>query len=172
MHSLEPIVLRVPRRRRPFVRGALAAALLLPALLLPGLGGCTATHVVYVYEASLGIDVALSSEGTTKLSLGFDRQTFAIVPRHTPDNPDGTPGKQGDAMTLTAVSRVRAEGLSVVHFGHVVATGDAAKGIAKHPEQLQMLSQRVFEEAGAQVSTKETSPVPGVPVTPPTGVGS
>lgn len=50
---------------------------LAPALL----GGCQVTHLLYVNDTVLGIDVAASAEGTGHLVFGYDRETFALVPR-------------------------------------------------------------------------------------------
>jgi len=45
------------------------------------LGGCQATHLLYVSDTVLGIDVAASAEGTGHMVFGYDRETFALVPR-------------------------------------------------------------------------------------------
>jgi|APSaa5957512576_1039674.scaffolds.fasta_scaffold29250_2 hypothetical protein len=91
--------------------------------------GCN-SHLVYVHEADLGINIAPinPSSGTTKFSFGYDTETYAMVPKR---------GDGKDAMSLTAVSRVRSKGLQEVQFGHVVATGEAAKAIAQDPDALE-----------------------------------
>lgn len=103
---------------------------LLGGLLL----GCKATHLAYVHETSLGIDVAVSTEGTGRLVFGYDRDTYAIVPRKS----DGK-----EAMTLTALGCIYAQGLNEVHFDHFVSSGDAAIKIAKSPETLKKIKQTI-----------------------------
>ena len=115
------------------------SALCVPVLIL---GACDATHVAYVHNATLGLEVSGGNEGTTKFVLGFDRETFAIVPRYTDDE------KNGEAMTVTAISRVDATGIDRVQFGHVVATGNPAKELAQNPEALRDLARRIFGEPG------------------------
>ncbi len=96
--------------------------------------GCEATHLAYVHETSVGIDVAVSTEGTGRLVFGYDRDTYAIVPRKS----DGK-----DAMTLTALGCIYAKGLDEVHFDHFVSSGDAAKNIAKSPDTLKKINQAI-----------------------------
>ncbi len=91
---------------------------LVPALL----GGCQATHLLYVSDTVLGIDVAASAEGTGHLIFGYDRETFALVPRKEKEEDDN----ESDAMSLSAVSCVYADGLQEVRFNHFVATGPSA----------------------------------------------
>ena len=89
--------------------------------------GCKATHLIYAHDTSLGVDVAVSTEGTGRLVFGYDRDTFVIVPRKG-DN------KDDDAMTLTSFGCVYVDGLEEISFNHFVSTGDAAKTIAKSEE--------------------------------------
>lgn len=127
------------------IRFPLSAALLL-LLLLP-LSGCN-KHVVYVHNASLGVDVNFSTEsGTAKLSFGYDRETFAVVPQVTSDIGDGKNSKT-DAMSLVSVSNVDAVGLQELIFNHAVATGAAAVTVAKDPEGLKAMRKAVFGEEG------------------------
>jgi hypothetical protein len=84
------------------------------------LAGCQATHLVYVHGTTMGLDVAASTEGTGRLVFGYDRDTFALIPRKK-DNED--------AMSLAAVSCIYAKGLDDVQFNHLVSTGDAATSI-------------------------------------------
>lgn len=97
--------------------------------LLFVLAGCSNAHLVYVHEAVAGISVTPvnPSSGTSKFVFGYDRETYALIPKKSEND---------DAMSLTAVSRVYARGLDEVQFGHVVATGNAAKAIAKRPDAL------------------------------------
>ena len=119
------------------------------------LGGCTATHVVYVHDATLGISMSTAKEGTAKLSFGFERETFGLVPRfEDPENKTQDGRVKGDAMTVTAISRVYAEDISKVEFGHVVATGACAESLARQPETLKDLAQRVFVEQPKEMKEK------------------
>ena len=97
--------------------------------------GCVeATHLAYVHETSLGLDVAVSTEGTGRLVFGYDRGTYAIVPRK---------GEGLDAMTLTSLSCVYASGLNDVQFKHFVSSGEAAKKIAKNSDTLKQINQAI-----------------------------
>jgi len=96
--------------------------------------GCEATHLAYVHETNLGLDVAVSTEGTGRMVFGYDRDTYAIVPRK---------GKGLDAMTLTSLGCIYASGLDEVSFNHFVASGKAAKNIAKSPDTLKQLNQAI-----------------------------
>ena len=83
------------------------------------LSGCmNAKHLVYVHGTTLGLDVAATTEGTGRLVFGYDRDTFALIPRKK-DNED--------AMSLAAVSCIYAKGLDDVQFNHLISTGEAAK---------------------------------------------
>ena len=107
------------------------------AFALICLAGCN-SHMVYVHETVVGISVAPVNpgNGTAKVSIGYERDTYALVPQKK-DNED--------AMSLTAVSRIRANGLNKVQFGHVVATGEAGKIIAKDPEALKTAKRNLVE---------------------------
>lgn len=108
-------------------------------LISISLAGCTATHLVYVHESNLGVVLTpVSPEGTTKFSLGFDRETYALIPQKETNN--------SEAMSLASVSRIKVKGLGELKFGHVVATGAGAVGIAKNRELLQQVQQRLFDE--------------------------
>jgi len=100
--------------------------------------GCLpASHLVYVYEVAVGLDVACSTEGSGHVVLGYDRDTFALVPQ----SEDG-----GKIMSLAAVSEVKASGLSEVTFNHFVATGDAALGVARDARGLERIRAAIYGE--------------------------
>jgi hypothetical protein len=104
-------------------------------LLLCGCSYFEATHLAYVSEATLGIDVAASTKGGTgRMVFGYDRGTYALVPRK---------GDGQDAMTITSVGCVYAKGLNEVQFNHFVASGSAAKNIAKNTETLEIINQAI-----------------------------
>ena len=112
----------------------LAAVLLL--LTAAGCGG----NLAYVHNAAIGVDLTVSTEGTGRLNVGYDNETFAIVPRFDPVGD----GKHGDAMTLVSVSNVDIDGLEEVVFNHVVATGQAARDVAEDADGLRILRAAVF----------------------------
>ncbi len=101
-------------------------------VLLCGCG--EATHLAYVHETSLGIDVAASIEGTGRFMFGYDRDNYSIIPRKAEGQ---------DAMTLTSLSCTYAKGLDEVQFKHLVSTGKAAKNIAKSPGTLNQINQAI-----------------------------
>ena len=105
--------------------------------------GCSATHLVYTQETVLGIDLSVGVEGQQKLTIGFDRDTFSIVPK-----------KEGgqDAMSVTAIGYVQADGLRDISFENFIATGDAAKSIAKSAEGLAKIKATIY--GSAQESSK------------------
>lgn len=108
--------------------------LVLYGLLSGLLCGCPAKHLVYVHDTSIGIDVAASTEGTGRLMFGYDRDTFAIVPRKS----------DGEAMTLVSFGCVYAKGLSDVNFNHFVSSGKAAKNIAKSEQGLKNINNALY----------------------------
>ncbi len=108
--------------------------LLFYLLLSSQLYGCPAKHLVYAHDTSIGIDVAASTEGTGRLMFGYDRDTFAIVPRKG----------DGEAMTLVSFGCVYAKGLSKVNFNHFVASGKAAKKIAQSEAGLTNINNALY----------------------------
>lgn len=101
------------------------------------LSGCmTPTHLVYVHGTTMGLDVAASTEGTGRLVFGYDRDTFAIIPRISNQ-------KESDAMSLAAVSCVYAKGLDDVQFRHFVSTGDAAINVVRNKKVLKSINNSI-----------------------------
>lgn len=122
--------------RKPTAFAAIALCILL--------GACNATHVVYVQDTVLGVDLGFSAEGAGKFALGYDRETFAIVPRFTPEDGSGP----AEAMSLASVSNVQVEGINRIVFNHFVTTGSAAVSAAQDPVALRMMRNAVFDEEG------------------------
>lgn len=93
------------------------------------LTGCmNAKHLVYVHTATVGLEVAASTDAAPgRMVFGYDRDTFALVPRKKDND---------DAMSLAAVSCIYANGLTDVRFRHFVASGKAAINLVKIPETL------------------------------------
>ena len=132
---------------------AVTRAAWLSALCL-GLGACggNATHLLYVHQANLGVDVSTTAEGTGKLAIGYDRETFAIVPRVDGGTTTDANGQQktepGEAMSLVSVASAYIKGLDHIRFGHLLATGKVAEDIAKNDPNLQNIKtgkQKVIE---------------------------
>lgn len=96
--------------------------------------GCDATHLIYAHDTAVGVDVVVSTEGTGRLVLGYDRDTFVVVPRK---------GDNKDAMTLTSFGCIYIDGLNEIKYNHFVSTGDAAKKIAKSPSGLKNINDAV-----------------------------
>lgn len=96
--------------------------------------GCEATHLVYVHSTLFGLDVAASTEGTGRFVLGYDRDTYAIVPRKAEGQ---------DAMTLVSVGCIYAKGLDNVQFKHFVSSGIAATNIAQDEQTLKQIKQAI-----------------------------
>lgn len=126
---------------------------LAPALL----GGCQATHLLYVSDTVLGIDVAASAEGTGHLIFGYDRDTFALVPRKEEAQAEAQ-NDRFDAMSLAAVSCVYVDGLQEVRFNHFVATGDSAKYVAKDADGYAQIRNAIF---GQKTTSPEDTPQNG-----------
>lgn len=91
-------------------------------MLVIYLSGCQSTHLLYVHNTSVGIDVAVSTAETARMSFGYDRDTYAIVPKVK----DGA-----EAMSLTGASCVYTSPWGQrIQFAHLVATGVAAEQTA------------------------------------------
>jgi hypothetical protein len=81
--------------------------------------------------------------------LGFDRDTFTIVPlaEEVVDKEGGKRAK--DAMSLASTSYVKVDGLNEIIFNHFVATGKSAERVAA--------SRRAIEDAEALVEPTTTT---------------
>jgi hypothetical protein len=104
--------------------------------VLTGCGG----NLAYVHNSVLGVDVTAATDGTARIAIGYDSETFAVVPRFDPVGD----GKHGDAMTLVSVSNVDVDALDEIIFNHVIATGEAARLAAEDPQALSMMRRAVF----------------------------
>ena len=131
------------------MRGSLVASLFVATVVAAA--GCSATHLVYVYDLSIGIDAAYSNEGSGRVVFGYDRGTYAIVPQredHVADN-DGVPDSAtGELMSLAATSRVDSIGVTEFRFDHLISTGRAAEDIAQDPDGLQMIRDAIYGPKG------------------------
>jgi hypothetical protein len=105
-----------------------------------GVGGCQ--HVVYVSETNVGVNVTAAAQGTPKISFGYDREVFALVPRYDPPGEEVGP----EAMSLLSVSNVDSTGLDELIFNHYIVTGEAANKAAVDPEGLKQMRAAIFGE--------------------------
>lgn len=98
-------------------------------------GGCSSTHLVYVQETSMGLNVALSADGMQKMSLGYDRDVFAVIPKK---------GEEKDAMSLFSVNKVDITGLDNMDVSEFVATGEPAKELAEDQEAVRKIRNKIY----------------------------
>ena len=121
---------------------------LAPALLFAATGAALAGcgNLAYVHNAVVGIDVTAATDGTARIAVGYDNDTFAIVPRFKKDG-----DAQAEAMNLVSVSNVDIDALDEIVFNHVIATGDAAVNVVNDQDGLKMMRGAVF---GQQAATK------------------
>ena len=131
-------------------------------LVVLAAGGCMrAKHLVYVYDAAVGLDVAYSTEGTGRLLFGYERDTFALVPQKC-DGPDDDEC-EGEIMKLAAVSQVRARGVDELCFNHFVATGDSAASIASDPAGIAKIRRAIFGTEETRPGDQSTQNAPRTP---------
>ena len=129
--------------RRP---PAKTAGTLLALLILTLAAGC-GENLAYVHNAVVGVDVTAATDGTARIAVGYDNDTFAIVPRFKRAG-----DAQAEAMNLVSVSNVDIDALDEIVFNHVIATGDAAVNVVNDQDGLKMMRGAVF---GQQAATKK-----------------
>lgn len=122
-------------------RSAPAARLWLVCGLLAALCGCANPGHLFFYQTTvIGIDVAVSPQtNNVKASLGYDRQTNAIIPA-TQDAAGDT-----EAMSVVGTTYVTAEWLGTQTIRENVATGTAAENVAQTALGIKTLFQPVEE---------------------------
>lgn len=103
--------------------------------LILAIGGCSSTHLVYVQETSMGLNVALSAEGMQKMSLGYDRDIYAVIPKKSDEK---------DAMALFSVNKVNISGLDDMDVSEFVATGEPAIKLAKDQEAVSKIRTKIY----------------------------
>ena len=124
---------------------------LLSLVLACSAWGCTATHLVYVHQNTFGLDISTSTEGTSHLSFGYDRETFMIVPRRVSAGDQS----KNDAMSLVAVSQVYVEGFARMQMRHTLAAGKPAIDVAKGTVQVQAVVEKTLTATTATEAKKE-----------------
>ncbi len=108
-------------------------------VLTSALAGCAASnHLVYVQEVSMGLNLAVGTEGTQKFSLGYDRDVYAIVPKKT--NGEDT----NDVMSLVSVNKASISSLSEMTVSEFVASGEPATELAKKPAAIEQLRSKIY----------------------------
>lgn len=100
------------------------------------LGGC-GKNLVYVQETSLGINVGLGTEGTEKITIGYDRDVYSIVPPN---------GDTGDAMSLISINKAVMSGLNNIEVSEFVAGGEPALKLAMDPGAVAKLREKIYGE--------------------------
>lgn len=103
--------------------------------------GCQATHLAYIHATTMGLEVAGSTQGNGRFVLGYDRDTYALIPRIVNDN--NAQSKLSDAMSLAAVSCIHAKGLDDVQFRHFVSTGIAAVNVVQDSITLAQIKESI-----------------------------
>ena len=98
------------------------------------MAGCS-NHLVYVQEATLGVNLALGTEGTETLNLGYDRNAYAIVPENS---------ETKDAMSLLSINRTVIGGLNDIEVAEFIAGGEPAKKLAKDPQAVTKFREKIY----------------------------
>ena len=96
--------------------------------------GCS-NHLIYVQETSLGVNLGLGLEGTEKLTIGYDRDVYAIVPRND---------ETGDAMALLSINKASIQGLNEIKVSEFVAGGEPAEALAKDGDAVAKLREKIY----------------------------
>ncbi len=107
------------------------------AVIIGSLSGCASKHLVYVQDTSFGLTFGVSTEGTQKLSLGYDRDVYSVVPKK---------GDGKEAMSLFSINNVEVEGLDDMTVSEFVAGGEPAKRLAKEPNAVNALRTKVYSD--------------------------
>lgn len=106
------------------------------------LTGCAASHLVYVQETSLGVSVSAGGEGSQKISIGYDRDVGAVVPKK---------GDKSDAMALLSINETTISGINNICTSQFVASGAPAITLATNEDAVTTLRDKFY--AGDAVTT-------------------
>lgn len=108
------------------------------------LSGCTTpTHLLFHQTAIIGADVsANAASGQVSVSLGYDRNTTALVPKTaTYETEAAVAGESpNEAMASVSASKVTIKGVGEYEVNEQFATGRAAVNLAQHPDDVVSLS--------------------------------
>jgi len=105
----------------------------LPLLLT----ACGSNHLIYVQESSLGVNVTGGTEGPQKISLGYDRDVYAIVPKM---------GRDRNAMSLLSMNKADITGIRDMKVSEFVAAGRPATTLAGRPDLVLQLRSKLYTE--------------------------
>lgn len=117
--------------------------------VLVWLTGCsTPSHIVFQQAAVVGADVAAdTTSGQAHVSLGYDRQTNAMIPKtktyvtqRNLENGVRVEQEENEAMSALSASRVRIKWFGAHEVNEQFATGEAAVNIAADPDAVATLS--------------------------------
>jgi len=70
------------------------------------------------------------------MSLGYDRNVYAIVPKKN--------AKGGDAMSLFAVNKVEVKSINDITVEEFVASGDPATNMAGQDQAIKQLRNKIY----------------------------
>lgn len=134
-----------------------------------GLSGCGEKHLLYVQEATLGLNIAVGTEGNQKMSFGYDRDIYSVVPKACKEQardwesgeeckeqapgcesgdereeqaPDCESGE--DVMSLLSLNHATVSGLDNMNVSEFVATGQAAVELSKKPNAVNELRNKIY----------------------------
>lgn len=108
-----------------------------------GLTGCGEKHLLYVQEATLGLNIALGTEGSQKMSFGYDRDIYSVVPKACEEpGPDCESGE--DVMSLLSLNHATVSGLDNMNVSEFVATGKAAVELSEKPNAVNELRNKIY----------------------------
>lgn len=117
----------------------------LPLTLSALISGCGSTHLLYVHDLNVGINVSGGTDSLANVTFGYDRRNYAIVPKK---------GDKGDAMSLAGTSCVYSNGLQKLEFNHFISTGKTAEHVAKlmADDSTEMARLRTLVQGGEKCS--------------------
>lgn len=110
------------------------------SLVLLAFAGCgTPQHLIFHQNTILGVDVATTAEsGSVHVTLGYDRQTTAFIPK-TETLINDKPEKE--AMSAVSWSTIKIKGLGHYEVHEQFATGVSALNLAADPNAMKQLSE-------------------------------
>jgi hypothetical protein len=104
-------------------------------LVLTLLTACQSKQLVYVQESNFGFNVGAGAEGVAKLSLGYDRDVYSIVPKKN---------DTGDVMSIFAINKAVIKGINEMTIEEFVATGEPAKALANDSNAIKTLRDDIY----------------------------
>ena len=139
LHSDDAGIRRTTIEMRPVSFFAAVAGLFV-------LTSCTTpSHLLFHQTAVIGADIsANTTSGQLNISLGYDRQTTALVPKTevNENEMDGavSPDDRNEAMAAVSASEVTIKGIGEYEVNEQFATGKAAVNLARNADAVVELS--------------------------------